>query len=362
MSLFLIGCQENKKPKKTLTPVEDCLVGELDDEWVCVWADEFNGQVVDETKWNFEINDSGGGNNELQYYIKDNATVKDGILSITARNETYGNRNYTSSRITTKFKGDFTYGRFQIKAKNPLGRGTWPAAWMMPSKSYYGNWPKSGEIDIMEYVGYSPNYTHHTIHTEALNHKIGTQVGKAFPIDSTTAFVLYELIWNPGELIWLVDGWEVFKYRYNPERYNDKPYQEVFPFDKPFFLILNLAIGGDWGGAQGVDNSAFPMSFDVDYVRVYQRDYRYLDKTAPDKVENIKKAQLANTLYWDRTEDDVMVSHYNIYIDGEYHDEASVNQFTFRNLESGNYKITVSAVDFTGKIGPRSDIFDYIQP
>ena len=113
--LALVGCEKNNENKRTLTPVADCKVGSLEDgKWVCVWADEFDGDEVDEDKWNFEINDYGGGNNELQYYIKDNATVSDGILTITGKREAYKTRAYTSSRLTSKFKGDFTYGRFQI--------------------------------------------------------------------------------------------------------------------------------------------------------------------------------------------------------------------------------------------------------
>ena len=358
---LLVGC-EKKSNKKPLTPVDGCEVGTLEDGWVCVWADEFNGSEVDESKWNFEINDSGGGNNELQYYIKENATITDGILSITAKNEPYKTRAYTSSRITTKYKGDFLYGRFQIRAKNPLGRGTWPAVWMMPTKSYYGGWPNSGEIDIMEYVGYDETKTHHTIHTQAFNHKIGTQVGKSVSIDSTTDFLLYELIWEPGELTWLIDGTEVFKFAYKERLHQDKPYQQVFPFDKPFFLILNLAIGGDWGGAQGIDSTAFPMSLDVDYVRVYQKDYNYLDKKAPDKVTNVTKAKLDKTIFWDKGTDDVGVEYYNIYVNGELYDDATMNQYTFRLLDSGRHTIEIAAVDFTGKVGPRSERFEYIQP
>ncbi|MGI6771038.1 MAG: glycoside hydrolase family 16 protein [Acholeplasmataceae bacterium] len=176
-TILLVACQNgngennNGDDKYNLEPAPGCLVPYLDGGWVCTWADEFKLDQVDPFKWNFEINDSGGGNNELQYYIKDNATVKDGILTITGKHETFRTRQYTSSRITTHRKGDFRYGRIQIRAKNPVGRGTWPAIWMMPTRSIYGGWPRSGEIDIMEYVGYDPSKIHTTIHTAKFNHK-----------------------------------------------------------------------------------------------------------------------------------------------------------------------------------------------
>lgn len=359
--LALVGCEKNNENKRTLTPVADCKVGSLEDgKWVCVWADEFDGDEVDEDKWNFEINDYGGGNNELQYYIKDNATVSDGILTITGKREAYKTRAYTSSRLTSKFKGDFTYGRFQIRAKNPLGKGSWPAVWMMPTRSYYGTWPNSGEIDIMEYVGYDQTRIHHTVHTRSFNHNIGTQKGKSFQIDSTTDFVLYELLWEPGKLTWFVDGYQVFSFSYNARLHQDKPYDHVFPFDKPFFLILNLAIGGSWGGAQGIDLNAFPMYFEIDYVRVYQLDYKYLDKKAPQKVENVTKATLKNTLFWDKGKDDVGIEYYNIYVNGQLHQDTNLNQVTIKSLAKGTYNIEIAAVDFTGKVGPRSDVFEYV--
>ena len=151
---FLIACKpgDDKKTDYTLTPAQGCKVPYLDGGWVCTWVDEFELDQVDPFKWNYEVNDGGGGNNELQYYTRENTKVEDGILTITAKKESYLSREYTSSRITTHRKGDFKYGLFQIRAKNPVGRGTWPAIWMMPTTSRYGGWPRSGEIDIMEYV------------------------------------------------------------------------------------------------------------------------------------------------------------------------------------------------------------------
>ncbi len=366
-TILLVACQNgngennNGNDKYNLEPAPGCLVPYLDGGWVCTWADEFKLDQVDPFKWNFEINDSGGGNNELQYYIKDNATVKDGILTITGKHETFRTRQYTSSRITTHRKGDFRYGRIQIRAKNPVGRGTWPAIWMMPTRSIYGGWPRSGEIDIMEYVGYDPSKIHTTIHTAKFNHKLGTQIGKSMTMNSTNDFHVYELEWNPGELIWKVDGKQVFNIVYNAKLNDDVPYWEAHPFDQEFYLILNLAIGGDWGGAKGVDNKAFPTYFQIDYVRYYQRDFEKVDKKAPTKVEYIYKSRLANTIHWDKATDDYGVSHYKILVDGEEFGQANLQQFTFKNLDPGDYMIEIIAVDFTGKESEISPKFQYKQ-
>ena len=356
--IALVSCENNED--KYLVPLEGGAVPRLDDGWVLKWADEFDGEELDLSKWNYEINGDGGGNNELQYYVDTNATLEDSILKITAKREGYKGKNYTSSRITTRFKGDFLYGRIQVRAKNPIGRGTWPAIWMMPSLGQYGGWPGSGEIDIMEYVGYDPNKIHHTIHTKKYNHKQGTQVGKTinYPT-SNSEFVLYELIWNPGEMIWFVDGKETFRVMYKPEMNLDVPYYEAFPFDQPFFIILNLAVGGDWGGVQGVDNEIFPATFEIDYVRYYQRDYYRVDKKAPDKIEFIAPARLANTIYWEKPDDDYGVKYYEVYVDGEYYDDANINQYTFRNLAKGSHIIQIVAVDFTEKKSPKSIKFQY---
>lgn len=372
-TMFLIACKPtengngngngngNNNGVYTIKPVPDCEVPYLDGGWVCTWADEFELDRVDPFKWNFEINDSGGGNNELQYYISDNATVEDGILTITAKKETYLTREYTSSRITTSGKGDFKYGRFQIRAKNPVGRGTWPAIWMMPTRSRYGGWPRSGEIDIMEYVGYDPIRVHATIHTAKFNHKQGTQIGGNKIINSTDQFLVYELLWELGKLTWFIDGEQIFRVVYNPALNDDVFYHEAHPFDQEFFIILNLAIGGDWGGARGVDNSIFPATFQIDYVRYYELDYNMLDKEAPNAVENIFKSSLENTFYWDRPEDDYGVSHYDIYVDGEKYHTANLEQFTLRGKPAGSYEIQIVAVDFTGKESPKSPIFNHTQ-
>lgn len=236
-----------------------------------VFSDEFDGSELDTDKWRATDSAYGGGNNELQYYTPNNITIEDGLLKITALNETYGGKEYTSSKIETRYNFTFTYGIVEIKAKQPAGTGTWSAGWMMPSISHYGGWPDSGEIDIFEYVGYDPLKTHATIHTEIYYHKLGTQKGSSKNVDNLdTEFHVYKLEWLPEKMSFYVD--DELVYKYEPGKYQSCPESNQWPFDRDFYLILNLAIGGDWGGAQGVDDSIFPTTMEVDYVRVYQAE------------------------------------------------------------------------------------------
>lgn len=235
-----------------------------------VWQDEFdNNGLPDSTKWGYDLGGSGWGNNELEYYTKSlkNAHVDNGILSIEALKEAVGGRNYTSARLVTKQKGDWLYGRFEIRAKLPQGVGTWPAIWMLATNQTYGTqyWPDNGEIDIMEHVGFDPNVIHGTLHTKAYNFTINTQKTSVITIPTAmSAFHVYAIEWYPDRMKFLID---------------DSPFYEVvkannwgwaeWPFDQKFHLLLNLAIGGDWGGQKGVDDSIFPQKMQVDYVRVY---------------------------------------------------------------------------------------------
>lgn len=233
-----------------------------------VWADEFDYTgAPDSTRWGYDIGGNGWGNNELQYYTNstDNASVANGILTITARKEAKEERKYTSARLVTKNKGDFLYGRFEIRAKLPAGRGTWPAIWMLPTDWEYGGWPGSGEIDIMEHVGFNPGQIHITTHTKKYYFKINTQKTAIKKIrNATTAFHLYRLDWTPAVIRGYIDDELVFEFR------NEGGGYEVWPFDKRFHLLLNIAVGGDWGGQKGVDDTAFPATMEVDYVRVYK--------------------------------------------------------------------------------------------
>jgi beta-glucanase (GH16 family) len=233
-----------------------------------IWVDEFStaGQP-DQTKWGYDIGGTGWGNNELQYYTNStsNANVSDGTLKIVARKENKEGKEYTSARLVSKNKGDFLYGRFEIKAKLPTGKGTWPAIWMLPTDWAYGGWPKSGEIDIMEHVGYDQNTVHITVHTEAYNHSKNTQKGKTKVVETaSTAFHLYRVDWTPYAIRGYIDDQPVFEF------INEGKGSDVWPFDKRFHLLMNIAVGGNWGGAQGVDPNVYPQTMEIDYVRVYK--------------------------------------------------------------------------------------------
>lgn len=344
-----------------LSATEDCDVPTLENGWVCIWADEFSGEAVDETKWNFEVNGDGGGNGELQYYRRENATVAAGFLTITAKSENYLGKLYTSSRLTTKYKGTFENVRVIVRAKMPSGRGTWPAIWMMPLLNSYGAWPDSGEIDIVEYVGYDPDTIFCTIHTDRFNHNLGTQLGYSKDIENAeTEYHDYELIWAPGHMEGHVDGTKYAEFNYVPALTKDYYYHQAFPFDSPFFLILNLAVGGSWGGSQGVDPDIFPTSLQVDYVRVYKLDYATLDEEAPTAPTDLEPTNLNNTIFWRASTDDYGVEEYAIFVNGQFRQYASLNQVTLIGLTKGiTYDIQVQAVDFVGRASELSSILSF---
>lgn len=238
---------------------------------VLVWSDEFDYTgLPDINKWSYDTagNEGGWGNNESQFYTKSrlaNAEVKDGILHINAVKEDYKGFKYTSARLITKQKGDWLYGYIEVKAKLPSGRGMWPAIWMLPTDWEYGGWPSSGEIDIMENVGYNPNVIVASAHTYSYNHVLGTQKSGTITIpDCYTAFHVYRLEWDKTEYRVYVDDTLYFTFKKEPTDY------KAWPFDKRFHLLLNVAVGGNWGGAQGIDDTIFPKTMEVDYVRVYQ--------------------------------------------------------------------------------------------
>jgi beta-glucanase (GH16 family) len=237
--------------------------------WELVWWDEFDYEgAPDPDKWGYDVGGSGWGNNELQYYTEaDNATVKDGCLVIEARKEPMGDREYTSARLVTRGKGDWLYGKVEICAKLPAGLGTWPAAWMLPTDWEYGQWPASGEIDIMEHVGYDQDVIVQSVHNQKFNG--GKSKGVSYRLEGVSEdFHVYSLEWLPDKLIFSADGME--RYTYDPFKFSKAPTYEQWPFDKRMHILLNLAFGGNWGGAKGTDDSYFPVEYYIDYVRVYQ--------------------------------------------------------------------------------------------
>jgi len=191
--------------------------------------------------------------------------VENGHLLIEAHQTDDPEQPFSSARVVTRGKASWTYGRVEVRAQLPQGRGTWPAIWMLPLQSPYGGWPRGGEIDIMEHVGYNPLMIFGTVHTESYNHMHGTQLGDSILVaDAEDAFHVYAIEWRPDGIAFFVDDQ---RYHYFP-RLSEDP--AAWPFDQPFYLILNLAVGGNWGGKYGVSNQNWPRHMAVDYVRVYQ--------------------------------------------------------------------------------------------
>jgi beta-glucanase (GH16 family) len=235
-----------------------------------LWADEFDRDGLPNAQhWNYDLGDHGWGNNELQFYTKEslkNARVENGNLIIEAHREASLPKGYSSARLTTKQKGVWQFGFIEVRAKLPKGTGTWPAIWMLPEENQYGGWPKSGEIDIMEHVGYDPGVVHGTVHTEAFNHIKGTQKGAQKRVESFhEEFHTYAIDWKAEQIDFLIDGQVYFTFQ------NTGGDAKEWPFNQPFHLILNIAVGGNWGGQKGVDESIWPQRMEIDYVRVYDK-------------------------------------------------------------------------------------------
>jgi beta-glucanase (GH16 family) len=258
-------------------------------DWKLVWSDEFDKPgLPDGSKWDYETGFIR--NNEKQSYTrarKENARVENGRLVIAAKRENNiapgsdpaarsardgrasgvpADADYTSASLTTRGKAAWTYGRIEVRAKLPSGRGTWPAIWTLGSNFDKAGWPACGEIDIMEFVGFEPGVVHANIHTKKYNHVMNTGKGDKLTIlDASQAFHVYAVEWDAQAIDFFVDARKYFTYR------NEGTGPDTWPYDNDQFLILNLAIGGDWGGQKGIDDAIFPQHFEIDYVRVYQQ-------------------------------------------------------------------------------------------
>jgi beta-glucanase (GH16 family) len=255
-------------------------------EPVLYWADEFTTDgLPDAQKWFFDVGGDGWGNNEAQYYTDarlENARIEDGVLIIEARQDGWPlesrqkSHPYTSARIVSKGRADILYGRIEVRAKLPQGRGTWPAIWMLPTGNAYGTWPRSGEIDIMEHVGFDMGTVHGSLHTLNFNWSSGgNPTGSVSVPEAHTAFHTYSVDWTPEAISFAVDGAVYFSADRISLNWED------WPFDQPFYLILNLAVGGFWGGQQGIDPDIWPQRMEVDYVRFYD-----LGQTVPLDTDN----------------------------------------------------------------------------
>ncbi len=235
--------------------------------WKLVWQDEFNTDgAPDPARWSYE--EGYVRNEEKQFYTRrlENARVANGALVIEARKDNFEGHEYTSASLHTKGKGEFKYGRIEARAQLPKGRGVWPAIWTLGT-SYQSTlkWPQCGEIDIMEYVGFMPDVIHTTVHTGAYNHRQDTEKGKQTPAKNISqTYNVYAIEWSPEKIDFFFNEEKVFTFA------NEHKGHDEWPYDEPEYLLLNLAIGGAWGGMQGIDESIFPQALRVDYVRVYE--------------------------------------------------------------------------------------------
>lgn len=228
-----------------------------------IWEENFNGKSLNEKVWNYELGDGcpnicGWGNNERQIYTKDNHAVNGGMLTITAKKS--GDK-YTSTRITTAGKKEFKYGYIETRAKLPVGQGIWPAFWMLGSNIKQVGWPMSGEIDILEYVGKEPDMVFTSLHTkDSHGNTINTKKTRFDDIEE--GFHTYAINWTEEKIEFFVDDQSV--YTFAPKEKT----VEVWPFNQPFYFIINVAVGGNFGGPE-VDDTIFPQEFIIDYLRVY---------------------------------------------------------------------------------------------
>ncbi|MDP6396563.1 MAG: family 16 glycosylhydrolase [Candidatus Marinimicrobia bacterium] len=383
--MFLTVCEESIYSNQLPDENNHTLEG-----WGLVWNDEFDGDAIDGQKWNKLLWRPGWVNNELQAYTDrdTNVFVQDGNLVIRALIEpgffgtdytgTSYTADYTSGRLNTAGKGEWTYGRFDTRAKLPKGIGSWPAIWMLGSNISTVGWPHCGEIDIMEHVGFDEGNIHASIHTTDYNHVNGTQKsGQVIIPTATDSFHVYSLEWDSTYIRYLVDD-EPYFFIYNDSNGDE----DKWPFNKPQYIILNLAVGGDWGGAQGIDPSVFPMEMKVDYVRVFEKSENSTNVNVTFQVDmkneivsgegvwlsggNISSGQpgglqmqpVADTTVWEVTLTLPPYSSYNYkYRNGHYPDtwsggwesvpdECGEGSYNDRALLVGNSDTTLSVVCF----------------
>jgi beta-glucanase (GH16 family) len=242
-------------------------VSEMEKSWKLVWSDEFDYTgLPDTTKWDYE--EGYLRNGEAQYYTRsrpENARVDNGMLIIEARRDFFHDSAYSSASLNTFNRGEFLYGRIEMSARLPYGNGVWPAFWMLGINIPEVDWPTCGEIDIMEYVGFDTLTIHSNIHTKAYNHSIGTGKGDRIITEKPwETFHVYAAEWFRDRIDFYLDTTKFFTF------VNEGTGNDIWPFDKPHYIILNLAIGGSWGGQYGIDTTIFPQQYVVDYVRVYK--------------------------------------------------------------------------------------------
>lgn len=270
--ILIISCDDNPTEIEREVPPPEIVVPDEEKEWQLVWQDEFDSEQLDPEKWSFQFgtgSDEGltnWGNNELQYYTdrEENLFIEDGQLHIVAQKESYEGQQYTSARIRTREKGDWMYGRVEIRAKLPQGQGIWPAIWMLPTKDNF-QWPRDGEIDIMEMVGHEPDKVHGTVHYQ-LNDGKHDFKGNSYALQDgifADEFHIFAIEWKLDEIKFYVDGNDHFTV--NLSSFGS----HYYPFNNTFHLIMNVAVGGNWPGNPD-ETTQFPQAMIIDYVRVYQ--------------------------------------------------------------------------------------------
>lgn len=294
MAVSMASCGSSSSAGETSSGKEESSSGEAAkaatpklDGYELLWSDEFDGDKLNEDIWSYDPHEPGWTNNELQEYTTstDNVFVKDGVLTLKAlKTDKNGKDYYTSGKVKSQGKKDFTYGKVTVSAKVPQGQGLWPAIWMMPTdEQHYGQWPKCGEIDIMEVLGNDTKTAYGTVHygePHAQQQKDYKLVVGSF----AEKFHEYSVEWEPGEMRWYIDGNEYLKVNdwfTAVDGEDEKPYPA--PFDQPFFVQLNLAVGGDWPGKPDSTTNFDKAQFEIDYVRVYQK---------PSYDKNVKKPEV----------------------------------------------------------------------
>jgi len=241
--------------------------------WQLIWNDEFNQSAIDPSKWNHQLWGAGMVNDELQAYTdrSNNSYIVNGNLIIRALHENYEGASYTSARMNSSGKGDFLYGKIDIKAKLPSADGTWPAIWMLPTDWVYGGWPSSGEIDIMEHVGCNLDWVKGSVHTgdcnwnnECPNQSAGGNGEDQYVSGASDNFNIYSIEWSESKIDFFINNNHYWTFT------NIGAGSGMWPFDQKFHILLNIAVGGSWGGICPIDNSSFPQEMKIDFVRVYE--------------------------------------------------------------------------------------------
>lgn len=318
--------------------------------WKLAWSDEFDYTgKPDPTKWRYETGGGGWGNGESQYYTDgDNADVANGNLIITAKKESYGGNEFTSTRLNSKDEVDFLYGRIEVKAKLPSTNGTWPAIWTLPTDWVYGGWPNCGEIDIMEHSAtYNYGYVFGTVHTGAYNHSAGTQKGGGITFDDVTnTYHTYAIEWYPDYIEWFVDDVLIFRF--------DNEYKTTaeWPYDIPHHLILNIAIGGGLGGDIDLDGT-WPQEMIIDYVRVYDFELGKDDDIDPEEPTNLSVTPKWTTadVNWNLSKDNYAVEYYYVFLDGVKIDSVIGTEYALSELiETTEYIVGLQAKDYAGNL------------